>query len=62
MRKHLINEVPTVRIFTRRLALELRKRGFSILMVVPDNHKPEFDNYIFEDTTALREAMNEIIG
>lgn len=42
------------------MAYELRKRGFKIIKVIPDAKKPQFDNYVFEDTELLREAMNEI--
>lgn len=47
-------------IFTRKMAYELRKLGFKIIRVVPDEKKPYFDNYIFEDTEALQQAMADL--
>lgn len=44
-------------IYTKKLALALRKQGFKIIDVVPDENKPQFDNYIFEETPELLEAI-----
>jgi hypothetical protein len=48
------------KIFNRRLALELRKKGFSIVKTEPNFYKPEFDVYIFEDSDELQSALTEI--
>lgn len=47
-------------IYTRKMAYELRKLGFKILYTVPDERKPYFDNYIFENTLELQEAMRQL--
>ena len=47
-------------IFTKKMAYELRKRGFKILRTEPDINRPEFDNYVFEDSDELQKAMAEI--
>lgn len=47
-------------VYTRRLAYELRCRGFKIVDYVPDRNKPYFDNYLFKDTPELRAAIAEI--
>lgn len=44
-------------IYTKKLALALRKQGFKIIDVVPDENKPQFDNFIFEETPELLEAI-----
>lgn len=49
-------------VYTRKLAYELRKQGFKIIEVVPDVHKPYFDNYIFEDTAELQIAIANILS
>ena len=47
-------------IYTRKMAYELRKLGFKIIRVIPDEKKPYFDNYVFEDSLELQEAMRKI--
>jgi hypothetical protein len=47
-------------IYTRKMAYELRKLGFKIVGVEPDKKKPYFDNYIFEDSKELQEAMRQL--
>jgi hypothetical protein len=47
-------------VYTKWVAYELRKRGFKIISVQPNPHKPEFDCYLFEDSKALRAVMKEI--
>lgn len=47
-------------IYSRRVIIELRKRGFEILRKEPNPYKPEFDTYIVEDTEALNKALSEI--
>lgn len=48
------------KIYTKKLALELRRRGFSIIRTEPNYKKPQFDVYIFRDTPAFEKAMKEI--
>ena len=45
------------KIYTRKLAYYLRKQGFNIIRVEPNENKPEFDAYIFEETAELLNAM-----
>lgn len=47
-------------IYTKRLALELRKRGFKIISIGVNENHPQYDTYMFEDTQALRNAITEI--
>lgn len=48
------------KIFSRRIAFELRKRGCRIVGTEPNIYKPEFDVYLFEDTPRLRELLTEV--
>lgn len=48
----------TKKIFTRKLAVYLRERGFKIIGKEVNRYNPEFDVYLFEDTPELRNAMN----
>lgn len=47
-------------VFTRKMAYELRKLGFKIIRTEPDMKRPEFDNYVFEDSIELQKAMAQI--
>lgn len=53
-------EQKTITIYTRRIAYELRLRGFDIVKVVPDKVRPQFDNFLFEDSDEIRAAIEEI--
>ena len=46
-------------IYTRKMALYLRNKGFKILRTVPDDKMPNFYNWVFEDTAELQNAMTE---
>lgn len=48
-------------IYSRRVAFELRKKGFKILRTEPNRYKPELDTYIFESTQELNDAISEIL-
>lgn len=52
----------TMVVYTKKLAYALRVRGFKIIETIPDMHKPQFDNYVFEDTVELRKAIAEILA
>ena len=54
------NESNEQKIFNRRVALALRKKGFKIVKTEPNFYKPEFDVYIFEDSGELQSALTEI--
>lgn len=48
------------RIFKRQLALDLRKAGFKIVRVEPNEKKPFLDTYYFEDTETFRQALTNL--
>lgn len=54
------NELNEKKIFNRRLALELRKRGFDIIKTEPNFYKPEFNVYIFNNSDEFQLALTEI--
>lgn len=49
------------RIYTRKLAAQLRAKGFELLGIDVDQRHPGYDNYLFEDTQAFRTALNELL-
>lgn len=55
-----MNQINERVIYTRKMAYELRKMGFKIIRVIPDEKKPYFDNYVFEDSLELQEAMRQL--
>lgn len=48
-------------IFSRRIALELEKRGFNIVRMAPNRNKPKLQVYYFEETADLHKAAQELI-
>lgn len=52
--------IETKRIYTKSLALELRKRGFKIIGTEPNENYPQFDVYIFESNNDFINAFAEI--
>lgn len=52
----------TKKIFTKRLALELRRKGLDIIATEPNYKKPQLDVYIFEDTEKFQKALTEILS
>lgn len=48
------------RIFKKKLAYELRKRGCVIVGTEPNKYKPEFDVYLFENTDLLKRSLDEL--
>ena len=58
-----VNEIKNTKIiYSKRVALELRNKGFKIIKTVPNKYKPQFDAYIFESTQELQEALDVILG
>ena len=47
------------RIYNRSLAEYLTSKGFFYLRIVQDIKNPKFQNWIFEDTPQLHEAIKE---
>lgn len=50
----------TFRVYTRWIALELRRQGFKILDTDINEYNPEFKVWIFERTPEFIEAFNEV--
>ena len=48
------------RVYTRRLAARLRAEGFQLLGIDVDYKHKGYDNYLFEDTPALRAAIKRL--
>lgn len=47
-------------IYSKRLALELRKRGFELLRMGVNNNFPQYNTYIFKFSGELDRAIAEI--
>lgn len=47
-------------IYSKWLALELRKRGFEFLRAGINPNYPQYNTYIFADTELLRQAITEL--
>lgn len=55
-----MQENTTFTVYTRKLAYELRLKGFDIVGIVPDRSKPYFDNYLFMNTPEFQKAFKEL--
>ena len=44
-------------VYTKKLALILRKSGFKIIRTGVNENFPQFNTYIFEDTSEFRKAF-----
>lgn len=55
------NKTNEKKIFKKRIARELRLKGFDIIRTEPNLYKPEFNVYIFKDTEELHKALDEIL-
>ena len=49
-------------VYMPKIAAALRKRGFRILEVIPNDKKPQFDAYVFEDCPEFRKVFSEIVN
>lgn len=54
------NKINYYRIYTRKLAAILRARGFQLIGIDKDYKHPGYDNYLFEDSPALRAEIKKI--
>lgn len=54
------NDTNIQKIFSKRLALNLRKKGFDIIGTEPNNYKPEFNVYLFKNSPELQQAIHDI--
>lgn len=50
----------TYRIYTRWLAVALRREGFKMVATDVNEFHPKFDVYIFEDTEEFQQAITRI--
>lgn len=50
------------KIYTRRLAYQLRCAGFDIVRIEPNPKKPQFDVYIFKATPQFEKYFLAIAG
>lgn len=50
------------RIYTRKLAAQLRAKGFKLLGIDKDYKHPGYDNYLFEDCPELRKEIKNLTG
>ena len=55
-------ELQVYRIYTKRIAYELRKKGFKFLGTDINENFPQFLVYLFENTPELHKALVEITG
>ena len=52
-----MNEIKIYKVYTRWLALELRKLGFKIIGTDINEYHPQFDVWLFKDTEELHKAI-----
>ena len=45
------------RVYTRWLAVELRRKGFKIISTDINENHPQFDVWLFDDTPELHQAI-----
>lgn len=50
------------KIFTSRIAFELRKMGFDIIKTEINPNHPQFDVYCFEETEEFNRALDNLLG
>lgn len=50
----------TYRIYTRWLAVSLRKEGFKMIATDVNEYHPKYDVYIFENSASLQEAITRL--
>lgn len=48
-------------VFNRKIAAELRKRGFKLIETMPNHNNPKLDVYVFEDSPEINAAWGEIV-
>lgn len=48
------------RVYTRRLAAQLRAKGFKLIGIDKDYKHPGYDNYLFEDCPKLRKEIETL--
>ena len=48
-------------VYTMRLTRFLQEKGFQFLRTIPDTTRQDFRNWVFEDTPALRAAVQQYL-
>lgn len=54
-------EIKIYKIYTKRIAYELRKKGFKFIGTDINENFPQFLVYLFEDTPELHQALSSIV-
>ena len=55
-----MDEIKTYCVYTRWLALALRRQGFKIIKTGINEYHPQFDVWFFEDTKELQAAISAL--
>lgn len=55
-----MTEIKTYKIYSRWLALALRKQGFKIIKTDVNEYHPQFDVWFFEDSEELQAAISAL--
>lgn len=50
-----------VPVYSKKLALLLRQKGFTILYTEPNHRWPQYDVYFFRDNAALQSELEQYI-
>jgi hypothetical protein len=61
-KSNMTNETKVWNVYSQKVAVELRKRGFKIVRTEPNNKYPQYDMYGFENTPEFQKALKEITG
>lgn len=56
----MTKQIKGYRVYTRWIALELRRQGYKIIGTDINEYNPEFKVWIFEDTPEFQEAFKKI--
>ena len=48
-------------VYSRKVAKEIQRKGFKVERIGINYKCPEYDCYIFKNTRAFQEALNEIL-
>lgn len=54
-------ESKTFTVYMPRIARELVREGFPILKIVPNEKKPQYYAYVFENTQEFLEAFSKVV-
>jgi hypothetical protein len=54
------NQTNLLKVYSRKVALELRRLGYRILFTEPNENHPQFDVYVFENKGNVEKEMARI--